>query len=101
MGFPRQEYFSGLPFPSPGDLLNPGVKSGSPALQGDSLPTEPPNPPANAGDAGDSGLIPGSGRSPAVVDGNPLQYACQVNLNYRGAWGATVHGGRKEPDTTE
>ena len=34
-----QEYWSGLPFPSPGDLPNPGIEPGSPALQGDSLPT--------------------------------------------------------------
>ena len=101
MWFPRQEYWSGLPFPYPGDLLNPGIKPGSPALQADSLPTESPYPPANAGGAGDSGLIPGSGRSPGVGNGNPLQYSCQVNLKYRGAWGATVHGGRKESDTTE
>ena len=40
MGFPRQEYWSGLPFPSPGDLPNPGINRGSPALQADSLPTE-------------------------------------------------------------
>ena len=38
MWFPRQEYWSGLPFPSPGDLLNPGIESVSPALQADSLP---------------------------------------------------------------
>ena len=37
MGFSRQEYWSGLPFPSPGDLLDPGIKPGSPALQTDSL----------------------------------------------------------------
>ena len=42
MGFPRKEYWSELPFPSPGDLPNPGVKPGSPALQADSLPTESP-----------------------------------------------------------
>ena len=42
MGFPRQEYWSGLPFPSPEDLPDPGVKAGSSALQADSLPTEPP-----------------------------------------------------------
>ena len=41
MGFPRQEYWSGLPFPSPGDLLHPGIKPGSPTLQADSLPFEP------------------------------------------------------------
>ena len=40
MGFSRQEYWSGLPFPSPGDLPDPGIESRSPALQADSLPTE-------------------------------------------------------------
>ena len=38
MGFPRQEYWRGLPFPFPGDLPNPGVEPESPALQTDSLP---------------------------------------------------------------
>ena len=42
MGFPRREYWSGLPFPSPGDLLDPGIQRESPALQLDSLPFEPP-----------------------------------------------------------
>ena len=42
MEFSRQEYWSGLPFPSPGDLPNAGIKPGSPALQTDSLPSEPP-----------------------------------------------------------
>ena len=42
MGFSRQEYWSGLPFPSPRDLPHPGIKRGSPALQADSLSTEPP-----------------------------------------------------------
>ena len=37
MGFSRQEYSSGMPFPSPGDLLNPGIKPRSPALKADSL----------------------------------------------------------------
>ena len=40
MGFSRQEYWSGLPLPSPGDLPNPGIKPGSPALQADSLLTK-------------------------------------------------------------
>ena len=40
MGFSRQEYWSGLPFPSPGDLPNPGIKPRSPASQADSLLTE-------------------------------------------------------------
>ena len=38
MGFPRQEYWSGLPFPSPRDLPDPGIEPGSPAFQADSLP---------------------------------------------------------------
>ena len=42
MGFSRQEYWSGLPFPSPGDLPDPGIKPGSPALEADSLTSEPP-----------------------------------------------------------
>ena len=42
MGFSRQEYWSGLPFPSPGDLPNPGIKPASPALAGGFLTTEPP-----------------------------------------------------------
>ena len=41
MGFSRQEDWSGLPFPSPGHLDNPGIKPGSPALQADALPSEP------------------------------------------------------------
>ena len=41
MGFPRQEYWNGLPFPSPGDLPDPGIEPRSPALQADSLPSEP------------------------------------------------------------
>ena len=42
MEFSRQEYWSGYPFPSPGDLPNPGIEPRSPALQVDSLPSEPP-----------------------------------------------------------
>ena len=42
LGYPRQEYWSGLPFPSPRDLPHPGIKLGSPALQADSLLSEPP-----------------------------------------------------------
>ena len=40
MGFPRQEYSSGQPFPPPRDLPDPGIKPGSPAWQADSLPFE-------------------------------------------------------------
>ena len=45
MGFSRHEYWSGVPFPSPGDLPYPGIKPQSPALQADSLPSEPPGKP--------------------------------------------------------
>ena len=50
------------------------------------------NPPANAGDARDVSLIPGTGRSPDVGNGNPLQYSCLGNPMDRGAWWAIVHG---------
>ena len=42
MGFPRQEYWSGLPFPPPGDLPDPGIEPRSPALWAESLASEPP-----------------------------------------------------------
>ena len=116
MGFSRQECWSGLPFPSPGDLPNPGIEPRSPALEADALTFEPPgkpflghskpksqicsiwvsqvalevkNPPASEGDA-DS--IPRSGRSPEGGHGNPLQYSCLENPMDSGAWQATVHG---------
>ena len=50
------------------------------------------NPPANAGDTRDTDSIPGSGRSPGVGNGNPLQYSCLGNPMDREAWRATVHG---------
>ena len=50
------------------------------------------NLPANAGDTTDPGSIPGSGSSPGVGYGNPLQYSCLGNPTDRGLWQATVHG---------
>ena len=50
------------------------------------------DPPANAGNAGS---IPGSGRSPGIGNGTPLQYSCLENSMGRGAWWATVHGATK------
>ena len=47
---------------------------------------------ANAGGTKDAGLIPGSGRSPGIGNGNPLQYSCLENSMDRGACRATVHG---------
>jgi len=43
--FSKQEYWSGLPFPSPGNLPDPGIESGSPALEADALTSEPPGKP--------------------------------------------------------
>ena len=71
MGFSRQEYWSGLPFPSPGDLSNPGIKPGPPALQADALTAELPSrekhrtivgqisSKESACNAGEAGSIPG------------------------------------------
>ena len=47
MEFPRQEYWSGLPFSSPGDLPDPGIKLSSPALASEFFTTEPPGKPKN------------------------------------------------------
>ena len=58
------------------------------------------NPPANAGDARDAGLVPESGRSPGVGNGNPLQYSCLKNPMDRGAWRAIVQRVAKS-DTIE
>ena len=51
MGFPRQEYWSGLPFPSPGDLLSPETESESSALAGGFSTIEPPGKPYPVGEA--------------------------------------------------
>ena len=92
MGFSRQEYWSGLPFPFPGDLPYPGIKPRSSALQTDALPSEPCRIfncsmqakscllpalvaqmlKASACNAEDLGLIPGSGRSAGEGIGYPL-----------------------------
>ena len=52
------------------------------------------------GSAGDAGLIPWSGRSPGVGNGNLLQHSCLGNPMDRGAWWALVHGVDKESDMT-
>ena len=107
MGFSRQEYWSGLPFPSPGDLPDPGIEPWSPAFQADALTSEPPGKhlnaylgfffffnlifggsevKASAWNAGDPGSIPGSGRCPGEGNGNPLQCFCLENPMEGGAW---------------
>ena len=52
-------------------------------------------PPTNAGDARDAGPIPGSGSSPGIGKGNPLQCSCVENSMDREAWRGTVHGVKK------
>ena len=60
IGFSRQEYWSRVPFPSPGDLPDPGIKRRSPTLQAVSLLAELPGVKESACNAGDVSLIPGS-----------------------------------------
>ena len=104
-GFSRQGYWDGLPFPSPGDLPDPGIKSTSLALAGRFLTTEPSGQSsfdvyhslichfpggsdrkASVYNAGDLGSIPGSGRFPGEGNGNPLQYSCLENHMDGGTW---------------
>ena len=57
MEFSRQEYWSGVPFPSPRDLPDPGIEPRSPALQADTLPSEPPGKPSSSPRAADLSKI--------------------------------------------
>ena len=77
MEFSKQEYYGGLPCSPSGDLADPGIEPGSPALQEDSLLSEPPGKPKIPLEKG---------------HGNPLQYPCLENPTSSGAWRATVHG---------
>ena len=114
MGFPRQEYWSGLPFPSPGNLPDPGTKPMSPAWQVGSSPLSHLGSPRAFGiilnaswlpwwlsskepacQAGDMGLVPGPRRPLGEGNGNQLQYSCLGNPMDRGAWWATIHGAIK------
>ena len=116
MEFPKQEYWSGLLFPSPGDLPNPGVEPASPAVQVDSLPltyqrspvpgtgnkflkfcfpclTFPGDSDSKESDCnvGELDSIPESGRSPGEGNGYPLPFFPGESME-REAWWATVHG---------
>ena len=93
MGFSRQEYWSGLPCPPPGDLPDPGIEPASltsPALAGGFFTTGGfpggSGSKASAYNVGDPGSIPGSGRSPGEGNGNPLQYSCLENSMDWGSW---------------
>ena len=72
MGFFREEYWSGLPCPPPGDLPNPGIKPRSPALQSNSLPSEPPGKPMLSTSPREEGAGPGA------LAGCPPTLPCRV-----------------------
>ena len=82
MEFSRQEYWSGLPFPSP---ISYEVWSKKKKKKVSQVVLAVKNPPANAREIRDMDSIPGSGRSPGKGHGNPLQYACLGNPKDRGA----------------
>ena len=106
MGFSRQEYWSGLPFPSPEDLPDPGIEPRSPTLQADALTSEPPEKPpdwnlifrylglryTHTGFPGDvSGKEPTCQSKRLKRPGFYLSYSCLGSPLDRGAWQATVH----------
>ena len=84
LGFPRQEYGSGLSLPSPGDLPDPGIKSRSPTLQVDSLLSEPPGKPKNTG-VGSLSLLQGIFQTQELNQG--LLHCKQIlnQLSYQGS----------------
>ena len=85
-GFSRQEYWSELPFPSPRDLLNPGLEPRSPILQPDSLPSEPPGKPSYKG----GGFIsePGGEVTGVLRGGRHCRFKSTVRegLGVKAAW---------------
>ena len=74
MEFSRPEHRSGFPFPSIGDLFNPGIKPRSPALQADSLPAEPQGKPKNTA-VGSLTLLQGGLPNPGIKLGSPALQA--------------------------
>ena len=116
MEFSRQEDWSRLPFSSPRDLPDSGIKPAFPAIAGGFFTTEAPGQPIYvisgllfvfplywglpysseskefACNPGDLGSIARSGRYPGDENGNPLQYSCLENSIDGGAWRATVYG---------
>ena len=98
VGFSRQEYWSGFPFPSPGDLPDPGIEHRSPALQADALTSDPPEqtPKKRAVDIR-SGYLPNTGiesKSPAlrVVVSSPAEPQQKaINSTRRRGWDSNPH----------
>ena len=71
MEFSRQEYWSGLPFPSPGDLPDPGMEPRSPTLQADALPSEPPGKPLGRAAAAAANSLQSCPALCDPIDGSP------------------------------
>ena len=111
MGFSRQEYWSGLPCPPPGDLPNPGIKTtflhwqasslhqnhlGSPMYKFILFLNLPPIPPSHTPVSSQSSRLSNLCYTAAFhqpsINGTPLQYSCLENPMDRGAWWAVVHG---------
>ena len=120
MGFSRQDYWSGVPLPSPGDLPNPGIEPGSPTWQADALPSKPPAlifvlwyptpvllPGESQGRRSLMGCSPWGHKESDTTkrlpfhfslscigegNGNPLQCSCLENPRDGGAWWAAVYG---------
>ena len=92
MGFSREEYWSGLTFPPPGDLLDQAIKLKPPALAGGLFTTEPPGKSPQALDGANANLwqCPSFNHANKENDGegngNPLQYSCLENPMDGGAW---------------
>ena len=80
MEFSRQEYCSGLPLPSPGNLSNPGIEPESPALQADSLPSELPGKPSSVLEV-PKASVPSASTSPLLRPAPPLPlHECRQNI---------------------
>ena len=78
MGFSRQGYWSGLPFPSPGDLPNPGIEPESPAPQTDALPSEPPKPSSEQSMCDEGMELPIPRNSPPPAGGPTVQVSSHI-----------------------
>ena len=84
MGFSRQEYWSGLSYPPAGDLPNPAIEPRSPALQADSLPSQPPGEPKNTG-VGSLSLLQGNFLTQESNWGLPHCRWILYQLSYQGS----------------
>ena len=80
----RQEYWSGQPFPSPGDCPNPGIKPRSPTLQVDSVPSESPGKPKNTG-VGSLSLLQGIFPTQESTQGLLHSRRILYQLSYQGS----------------